>query len=750
MKLKNILKRKLLEGHYEQLFKYANDIIIIQDSDLKIVDVNNRALEAYGYTSKEMLGMDISLLLAPSIREQIPELKKYLDEVGTVFFVTTRIRKDGSEFQSEVSVRKIEIAGKKYYQSIGRDITKREEGAKALREAELKFRTIFDNATDGILLAQEGSRNFFLANKRICEMLGYTQEEICNLNVNDIHPKEALPYVSEQFDKQLRGETSIALDIPIQRKDRTTFYVDINSSPISFEGEKYLLGIFRDITERKKAEEKLRESYTFSDSILKTIPFGMDIVDESGTVLFLNDNLNRLFGKEAIGKKCWELFRDNKTQCSDCPLSRGINIGETEVYESHGVLGNRIFEIHHSGMIYEGKKAMLEIIQDITDRKKDEEELLLAKAKAEENDRLKTAFLNNISHEIRTPMNAIVGFCSLLNEPDIDSSTRQSYIDTIINSSDHLLSIITDIIHISNIEANIVKISRDEIHLNSLIKSLSEQFLPLSNEKNISLISKPGLSDMDSVINSDRTKLIQIISNLLNNAFKFTHKGQIKFGYKVKGKLLEFFVSDTGLGILEENNQKIFDRFYQVEDPVTQLYEGTGLGLTICKAYVELLGGEIRVTSTPGVGSTFYFTLPFEKSADKVKIALSSMKQTGFIFPEKKKILVAEDIDSNFKLIEYFLSGANVDVMRASNGKEAVKKCLADHTIDMVLMDIKMPIMDGYEATKVIRETDKNIPIIAETAYPDNVIKVIDNGCSGIITKPFNKEELLYTIKEFI
>jgi PAS domain S-box-containing protein len=208
-------------------------------------------------------------------------------------------------------------------------------------------------------------------------------------------------------------------------------------------------------------EEELKQSYAFSDSLLKTIPFGMNIVDETGTIVFLSDNFKRIFGEEAIGKKCWEMYRDDKTQCTDCPLINGITIGKTQIYESRGVFGNKIFEIIHTGMMYKDKKAMLEIFQDVTSRKKNEAELIMAREKAEEGDKLKTAFLHNISHEIRTPMNAIIGFSALLGEHHTDALTRQSYIDILIQSSNQLLGIITDIIDISNIEANLIRISKN-------------------------------------------------------------------------------------------------------------------------------------------------------------------------------------------------------------------------------------------------------------------------------------------------
>jgi len=494
-----------------------------------------------------------------------------------------------------------------------------------------------------------------------------------------------------------------------------------------------------------------------ADNIISAMDEFLILLNQDGNIITVNKatlDVLQYEQKELEGKSVKMLFQEDN-------LKKNLleKITKEEViknYDSNFLTKNRkqVPIIYSSSPLINEEGIVIGtviIARDITERKQTEEELIRAKEKAEENDRLKTAFLHNISHEIRTPMNAIVGFSTLLGEPDIDNPTRNSYIDTIIKSSDHLLSIITDIIDFSNIEANIVKITKNEVNLNSVIRSLYEQFLLKANEKKITMVSEPGLPDEESIILTDSTKLIQIISNLLNNALKFTHQGQIKFGYAVKYKLIEFFVSDTGLGIPKEHHQRIFDRFYQAEDPILKLYEGTGLGLAICKAYVECLGGEIRLSSIPGAGSTFYFTLPFEKPANKVITTSSPIKETGFVFPVKKKILVAEDNDSNFKLISYFLFGANAEIIRASNGKEAVEKCLSDQSIDLVLMDIRMPIMNGYTAVKLIREFRPDIPIIAQTAYVDERTMAFEcGGFSGIISKPFDKKDLLKVISKFI
>ena len=389
-------------------------------------------------------------------------------------------------------------------------------------------------------------------------------------------------------------------------------------------------------------------------------------------------------------------------------------------------------------------------IHDITPRKRVEEELIKAKNKAEESDRLKTAFLHNISHEIRTPMNAIVGFSAILGEPDIDQPTQQLCIETITQSSNQLLAIISDIVDISNIEADLVKTVKTVIDVNITFDNICNQFLPKAGEKKIKLLWESELSGSDALIFTDKTKLTQILSNLMNNALKFTHEGSVKAKCKKTDNFLEFSVSDTGIGIPAEHHARIFDRFYQVQHELSRLNEGTGLGLAISKAYVELLGGKIWLSSELGKGTTFTFTIPYEKQTVAPLPVIEKSGYKEFVFPVKKTILVAEDIDSNFRLIQYFLSGANTKIIRASNGKEVVELALTVKEINLILMDIRMPEMDGYSATRLIREANITIPIIAQTAYTDDRMKAIQSGCSGFISKPFDKNSLLKVISGYI
>jgi signal transduction histidine kinase len=244
-------------------------------------------------------------------------------------------------------------------------------------------------------------------------------------------------------------------------------------------------------------------------------------------------------------------------------------------------------------------------------QKKAETDLILAKEKAEEGDRLKTAFLHNVSHEIRTPMNAIIGFSTLLSEPDLSDADKHQYIDIIFQSGSHLLSIINDIVDIANVESGQVRVNLSEINLNSMLIGLKEQFSIHGNQNNVSISIKTSFDDTNAIIVTDSTKLVQVLSNLINNAIKFTHDGHVEFGYALKDKFIEFFVNDTGIGISPEHQPRIFDRFFQVDSAISRQYSGTGLGLSICKGYVELLGGTITVESASGKGTKFKFTIPY-------------------------------------------------------------------------------------------------------------------------------------------
>lgn len=638
---------------------------------------------------------------------------------------------------------------------LSEEIKLNDQIADKLNESEEKFRSIIANSPDAIFLIDQEGRCIY-TNKAVTELLGFTSEEMKNKIITDLAPKNGKENFLRLL-KQVLSEGKVFTEIELLQKSGDFISTDLNS--VLLPGG-LVYGSCRDITDRKRAEEVLNQERRMLRTLIDNLPDSIYVQDKDCRRVISNKadicNIGLTNEDEVLGKTKIELFPGKIGEQDFAEDKKVIITGKPVIdLEEEFINGNGVKHWLQTTKIPLRDKdgnitGLVGIGHDITERKENMEELIKAKEKAEESDRLKTAFLHNISHEIRTPMNAIVGFSALLSESDVNLPARELYIETIVQSSNDLLSIITDIVEISNIETNLVKALKNEININQTLKSLCNRFIPKADKKSINLICETGLSDSDALIITDSAKLTQILSNLVGNALKFTDKGNVKIWYNLKGNFLEFCVSDTGIGISPEHYEKIFNRFYQVQSTLSKLYGGTGLGLSISKGYVELLGGEIWLESKPGKGTTFFFTIPYEKQVAKSMPVYEKKAQERLVFPVKKIILVAEDVESNFKLIKYFLADSNAEVLHAFDGKEAVEKYFSAGNIDLILMDIKMPVMDGYTAVKLIREKNTTIPIIAQTAYADDMEKAIECGCSGFISKPFNKKDLFKVLSEFI
>jgi signal transduction histidine kinase/CheY-like chemotaxis protein len=516
-----------------------------------------------------------------------------------------------------------------------------------------------------------------------------------------------------------------------------------------------------DITQRKQTESELQLSLEFNQSLLKTIPFGMDIVDENGSILFLSDSFKQRFGEIGIGKKCWEMYRDDQKQCLGCPLHWGIHVGETKKYETSDVLGGKVFEISHTGMIFNGKKALLEIFIDVTERKQAELELISAKEQAQESDRLKSSFLANMSHEIRTPMNGILGFAELLKEPDITNEEQLEFIGIIEKSGLRMLNIINDIISISKIESGLMNVFLSETNINEQIEYLFTFFKPEVQKKGMQLTFRNGLEKKAAIITTDREKVYAILTNLVKNAIKYSDTGSIEFGYdlvgtpcmaSLQGNTLQFYVKDTGIGIPKEKHKSIFERFVQADTGNKRAYEGAGLGLAITKAYVEMLGGKIWVESEVRKGSVFYFTLPCigaVQESNKIHDPIPVHTPEYQIKP--LKILIAEDDEVSADFLKLILGKYAKDIILVRNGLDAVETCRKNTDIDLVLMDIKMSGMNGYEAMQEIRKFNKEVIFIVQTAYAlvSERRKAISAGCNDYISKPVSRDGLLLLLHKY-
>jgi signal transduction histidine kinase/CheY-like chemotaxis protein len=386
-------------------------------------------------------------------------------------------------------------------------------------------------------------------------------------------------------------------------------------------------------------------------------------------------------------------------------------------------------------------------------------ELSAAKEKAEESDKLKSAFLANMSHEIRTPLNAILGFSNLFVDPSTTVEERTEYIRLMDASGTDLIKLIDDILDISRIEANQVKVSLTECQVNEISKEIFETFRQtLRNEASESsalpILRIPDLNT-DFVMMTDRLRLKQVLSNILNNAIKFTPAGSIEFGYFADetNKMITFYIKDTGIGIPFVKLETIFDRFTKVADIKTKHYRGTGLGLSIALKLTQMLGGNIKVESEEKKGSVFYVSFPFVKVNRSLPEARQQSNEEVNISLKGKVILIAEDVDWNFHYLEILLSSmAGAKVLWAQNGLEAVSICREHPEIDLILMDVQMPEMNGYDATRIIKEFRPNLPVVAQSAYAmhDELEVSVSVGCSAFLAKPFSKKQLFNTISEVL
>ena len=375
----------------------------------------------------------------------------------------------------------------------------------------------------------------------------------------------------------------------------------------------------------------------------------------------------------------------------------------------------------------------------------------MAKEKAEENDKLKSAFLNNMSHEIRTPMNGILGFSSLLLRDGLSDKKRHDYVRIIESSGEQLLRIIDDIIDYSRIETGQVNIFKDQCRLNETLETLLALLEQEAKrqKKQVEIRINKGLADGNDTVITDRGRLSQILTNLAMNSLKFTQKGYIETGYTVRNDIIEFYVKDTGIGIPISDQHKVFERFHQANIDIARSYSGTGLGLSIARGLTLLLEGQIDFVSKEGKGTTFFVRIPYEPAEMQLMKGKDDALVSDF---EGKTILIAEDVAESMELIKTYFSVSGVTILHAQNGSEALEEIKSGRNIDLVLMDIRMPVMDGLKSMKAIKKIRPDIPIIAQTAYAmasDREL-YLRSGFDEYLAKPLDKTKLLQVVGRFL
>jgi len=742
------------QKEFQNYFNSSSVGLSVTSPDKIWIEVNQKLCDLFGYTKEELIGLTWEKLSHPEdLSANLELFQQALDGKIASYEIEKRfIRKNGSIAYVILSVvcEHNKDGSVHHFLSSYIDITRRKQSEEQIKTLS---KAIEQSPTSIIITNAEGKIEF--VNAKFTSLMQYSLEDVKGKNPRIFNPGHAPADMFQTMWETLQAGSIWQVESMNRKKDGLSFRENVIISPLMDDYGRisnYII-ISEDITEKKEIDKKLKLLAHSLESIGECV----SITDTDDIIFYVNESFQQTYGyteNELIGKHI-SMLR---------PLGMEAEYALTIFQETRnggwrGELVNRrkdgtLFPILLSTSLIKDENditiSLIGVAIDITERKKLLDDLVNAKVKAEESDRLKTAFLHNISHEIRTPMNAIVGFSEFLTEPDLSIEKRNHFIDIIVQSSDQLLSIITDIISISTIEAGQEKIREKEVNINRICNLINDQFQARAQSLNVDLHYNTGLADNEANFITDETKLIQILTNLVGNALKFTKQGSVDFRYEVKGNQLEFYVKDTGIGIPPEMHNEIFNRFRQVETTSARQFGGSGLGLSISKAYVELLGGKIWLTSEPEKGSTFYFTLPLKAANSQIASAKQSAEDLKVDLKKLKTILIAEDQDSNFQLLEELLSGLNVNIVRAINGLEAVEISKIK-PINLILMDIKMPEMDGYEATKLIKEFSPNIPIIAQTAYAMNeeMEKALQAGCDSCIIKPFKKIDLLAIIKKY-
>ena len=679
------------------------------------------------------------------------------------------------------------------------DITGRKQAELSLRRSEKKFRILYNNATDSIFILDfEGKIKD--ANDIACSRLGYSREQLLKMTPHDF----STPHNADTFDKRLPEITrqgSGSFETEHICRDGKSIPVEVNARVVEYDRQQAVLVISRDITERKKAEEELAVKNRISNTFINSDheAFYKDVLDvfrevfesqygffgyinEQGdlvsqsltrdiwdecqvpdkTIVFPKAHWAGVWGQSLKEKKT--LYRNGGLQ-----LPRGHIQLESAlacpILLNDGLTGQIALANKPGGYDRDDKdriNRLCDYIAPLMHSKMQEERykenLLEAKQKAEESDRLKSAFLANMSHEIRTPMNGIIGFTQLLKERQVPEKKQQDFLRLIDDQSKQLLKIINDIIDISKIEANQLKIEKSGFCLNDLLNELYSSYSAhMEHDKNnsVELFLSLEFPREESYIFSDRLRIRQVLTNLLSNAFKFTTRGEIAFGYELTDKeTLQFFVRDTGSGIHRDKINDIFKRFRQVdESPTTARHEGTGLGLSISQNLVHLLNGTMWVKSEENKGSVFYFTLPFERPQNNHKAEENDFaRRTPSYDWSGHKVLVVEDDAVSRKYLREILQDTGAQLVLARDGREAYHQFTQDPYFSLILMDIQLPDKTGDQVTREIRKSESQVPIIAQTAYAmrEDRVRCLEAGCTDYVTKPIDPQALLAIMNKYL
>lgn len=617
----------------------------------------------------------------------------------------------------------------------------------------LNFRAYFDLNSDFVLILNEQAEIIDI-NKQITKVLGYTPNDLIGRHALTLHPPEYYEKAEEIFKGMLEGDVNIC-PLPILTKSGEKLLVETTLSKGVWDGKSVLFAVSKDISEKVMSLEKY-------EKIFQNIPTLAGLIDTAtGKYIEVNKVFMQKLGytyDEVINNRVVDLFKIDTTShkyLSSILLEKGfIEDFETVFYHKDGSAIDVLSFATNISLL--DKKYILTLATDISQTKQYERELIDAKRKAEESDRLKSAFLATMNHELRTPLNHIIGFSSMLPDMVEDASIKE-FLKLIHTSGLNLLNIIEDVLDLAMIDQSHVKIREDCVYVRDIYLELRNQLQEIvfvsDKNKDILLDFKIDSRVLTKQIITDKSKVMQVVSNLIKNAVKFTHKGKIGLELKLnEDNLVSIIVKDTGIGIPEDKRDVIFEFFRQVDDSNTRQYEGIGIGLAISQKIALVMGGEINVKSEVDVGSEFTFSFPVELCSDSCTLNKEETQHIEMPSLLGKKVLIVEDDPVGMGMMENMILPTECQIFKATNGVEALETIFEDPSIQLVLMDLKMPEMDGFEATRKIRKQMPYLPIIALTAYSlqRDREKALQAGCNDIITKPVNRAMLLRKMENYL
>lgn len=732
-------------------------------------------------------------LLHPDEKDSsIMAVESYLTYPKEHFFLEFRFRhKDGSYRWIHNKAASVKNNDGKVIRMFGAhtDITERKKAEKALQHASENWNTTFQAMNSGILLL-DANQNIVQSNAAFQQFVGKTNDEIKGQHCfHYVHgtscPIDGCPFVRmklshkrETMELQLKErDFEIIVDPIINENDQLTGAVhilnDITQRKLDEQIQQILFEIARTSVSNNTLEDLLVVVRQELNKVMDTTNFFVALyqpeTDTMKNVIFQDemDNFQEWSATNSLSGqvvKLGETLLLNRQEAKEFAVAHSLTLTGTPsecwlgapLTVNQQVVGTIVIQSYTTGVIYNQNNArLLEMIANelslVIERNQMIDDLLKAKDKAEESDKLKSAFLANMSHEIRTPMNGILGFTSLLSEPDLTSEEKDKYIDIIQKSGQRMLNTVNDLIDISKIETGQMPLVSAKTNLSEQLKNLYAFFVVEAKNKGLKFVLNDNILPEDEVIETDVAKLDSIMTNLIKNAIKFTDRGSIEIGGVVKNQCFEFYVRDTGIGIPLHRQKAVFNRFEQADIADSRAYQGSGLGLTIARAYAEMLGGTIELESEPGVGSVFSVSIPVKYGTHNQKAFETSANKTIDNDNRKITILIAEDDPIGMVYLETILAEINCEIISATNGEEAVAQYKKNQDVDIILMDIRMPVMDGYRATQLIRELNSNVFIIAQTAFAlaGDREKAIEAGCNDYLTKPVNRKQLMQIISNY-